>query len=56
MSRVKKETGKEDTWVSVWYTCPVRTCGFDSLDVSFQHCPSCGKRLNWEEVCGEGQE
>jgi predicted RNA-binding Zn-ribbon protein involved in translation (DUF1610 family) len=29
-----------------WYMCP--NCGFDSLDIGFNYCPSCGEELRWE--------
>ena len=29
-----------------WYECS--NCGFDSLDVGFNYCPSCGEVLEWD--------
>lgn len=31
-----------------WYKCP--NCHFDSLDISFNHCPGCGEGLDWSDV------
>ena len=36
-----------DTWENDWYTCP--ECGFDSLDIYFEYCPSCGTKLEWPD-------
>lgn len=46
---VDPTTIKEESWENnEWYTCP--NCHFDSLDISFNHCPSCGEGLDWSEV------
>jgi rubrerythrin len=43
---------ERDTWENDWYTCP--NCGFDSLDIYFEYCPSCGIKLEWPD--GEEDE
>ena len=34
---------KHDVWENDWYECP--SCGYDSIDVGFNHCPACGEGL-----------
>jgi len=40
-----------DTWENDWYVCP--NCGYDSIDIDFNNCPSCGEGLEFDY--GEGE-
>ncbi len=48
---------KRDTWANDWYVCP--NCGYDSVDVGFNYCPSCGEGLIFDvdvQEAGEGKK